>query len=196
MKNNAIIAVNLFLILLLIIIGAKTHQKYQENLINQQMIEEVKRLKNKAMKSVNTEHLRCLATNIYYEAGSEPFMGQVAVARVVMNRIKYGFANNPCSVTYQKTKVPDLNDPNGVKTICQFNWVCENKPAPSSNNPVYKQAEQIAFKVLSENKWHDQFPNILFFHNTSVSPNWAYKRIVEIGDHIFYSKEKHINKDK
>lgn len=195
MKNNAIIAVNLFLILLLTIIGIKSFERYQENLIKQQMIQEAQRLKNKAFKVVNAEHLKCLANNIYHEAGGEPFMGQVAVARVVMNRIKYGFASNPCTVIYQKTNIPDLNNSNGIRIICQFNWVCENKQPPSNNNPIYKQAEQIAYKVLSENKWHEQFPNILFFHNTSVSPNWTYKKIIEIGDHVFYSKEKHINKD-
>lgn len=197
MKNSTVIAVNLFLILLLIIIGVKTHEKYQENLIKMQMIQDVERLKNKALKAVNPEHLKCLATNIYHEAGSEPFMGQVAVARVVMNRIKYGFANNPCAVTYQKTTVPDLNDPDGVRTICQFSWVCENKSTPSNNSPIYKQAEQIAYKVLSENKWHDIIPNnVLFFHNSSVNPNWKHKEFMTIGNHIFYSKEKHINKDK
>lgn len=196
MRSNTTIFYTMTLAIIFFVMAYLNH-RHNQNLLQQQITQEAIILKNKALKAVNPEHLRCLATNIYHEAGGEPFMGQVAVARVVMNRIKYGFANNPCTVTYQKTIVPDLNDPDGVKTICQFSWVCQNKSSPSKNNPIYKQAEQIAFKVLSENKWHDIIPNnVLFFHNSSVDPNWKYKEFMTIGNHIFYSKEKHINKDK
>jgi spore germination cell wall hydrolase CwlJ-like protein len=150
---------------------------------------EVAKLANKSIKTVNTEHLKCLATNIYHEARSEPFMGQVAVARVVMNRIKHGFASNPCRVVYQYTTVPDLNSEDGTKKLCQFSWVCEGKSTPNSNNPMYKQAEYIANKVLAENKWNDIVPsNVLFFHNHSVNPNWNHHKFMVIGNHIFYSK--------
>ena len=52
-----------------------------------------------------------------------------------------------------------------------------------------KQAEDIARRVLTENAWNDIVPNdVLFFHNTSVNPRWAYERVATIGNHIFYSK--------
>ena len=154
----------------------------------QQTLSEVAVLARKT-KIVNTEHLRCLATNIYWEAAGEPFMGQVAVARIVVNRVKHGFASNPCKVIYQVTSVVDTEELTGVKKICQFSWVCENKPVLSSNNPLYKQAELIAFKVLSENKWNDAIPsNALFFHNNQITPNWTYKYLFTIGNHKFYGK--------
>lgn len=145
-------------------------------------------------KTVNLEHLHCLANNIYHEAGGEPFMGQVAVARVVMNRIKHGFASNPCRVIYQSTTVSDPENPEETKRICQFSWVCDDKSPPSKNNPTYKQALHIAKKILEEDKWSDDIPNnILFFHNTSVNPLWKYQKSMTIGNHVFYShgKEKH-----
>lgn len=146
-------------------------------------------LAKRSAKIINPEHIKCLATNIYHEAASEPFMGQVAVARVVVNRVKHGFASNPCKVVYQKTTVPDLDNPEGLKTVCQFSWVCENKAAPSRNQ-AYLQAENIARQVLLENKWSQEIPgNILFFHNTGVNPGWNYKRTFVIGNHIFYSKK-------
>ena len=189
MRSNSITIFYTFTLSVMLVVMAYVSHRHKENVLAQQLAQEVNILKNKALKAVNTDHLRCLATNIYHEAGSEPFMGQVAVARVVMNRIKYGFANNPCTVTYQKTNVPDLNDPDGVRTVCQFSWVCENKAMPSKNNPIYKQAEQIAFKVLSENKWNDVIPNnVLFFHNSNVDPNWKYKEFMTIGNHVFYKK--------
>lgn len=147
--------------------------------------------KAKKALTINTEHVKCIALNIYHEAGSEPFMGQVAVARVVMNRVKHGFGSNPCRVVYQQTLIPDNENPDESRRLCQFSWVCEGKGEPSKNNPRYRQAEQIARDVLLENKWHDVIPsNILFFHNNTVNPGWAYYKAMDIGNHVFYSKGK------
>lgn len=146
-------------------------------------------LAKKSISKVNTEQLRCLATNIYHEAAGEPFLGQVAVARVVMNRVKHGFGSNPCRVIYQSKDVPATEDPEELKRICQFSWVCQNKGQPPRNER-YMQAESIARQVLLENKWREIVPdNILFFHNTAVDPGWGYKQVLTIGNHIFYSKK-------
>lgn len=150
---------------------------------------EVQLLVKRAAAKVDQEHLRCLATNIYWEAAGEPFMGQVAVARVVLNRVRSGFAPSPCKVVYQSHTVPDLDSPNGVRKVCQFSWVCEGKGQPPKNQ-VYRQAEDIASQVLAYNKWSEQVPqNILFFHNTGVDPQWGYKKVMEVGNHIFYSRK-------
>lgn len=137
---------------------------------------------------VNTEHLKCLALNIYYEAANEPLLGQIAVARVVMNRVTHGFGSNPCRVIYQTANIQIEDE---VKKSCQFSWVCENKSAPGSNNPAYQQARAIAHRVLSENAWNDIIPhNVLFFHNKTVKPGWPYNPVLIIGNHIFYSQER------
>jgi spore germination cell wall hydrolase CwlJ-like protein len=143
------------------------------------------------VKQVNQEQLKCLAANIYHEARGEPFMGQVAVARVVMNRVQHGFASTPCKVVYQATFVQNPDDPDDKTKICQFSWVCQGKTMPERMSARYKQAEEIATQVLAENKWADIIPNnVLFFHNLSVAPNWAYKKVTTIGNHIFYSRGK------
>lgn len=166
---------------------------YQRRLLEQYVYAEVesKRFATKSMrvqKSLNAEYIRCMATNIYYEAGSEPFMGQVMVARVVMNRIQHGFAKNPCAVIYAQHDVPHPEDPTTTRKVCQFSWVCEGKDTPQ-RNAVYIQAEDIARRVLTQNEWNDIVPSdVLFFHNTSVNPRWAYERVATIGNHIFYSK--------
>jgi spore germination cell wall hydrolase CwlJ-like protein len=148
------------------------------------------------IKQVNTKHLHCLATAIYYEAGREPFLGQVAVARVVMNRVRHGFASDPCRVVYQKTVKTDSEDNTIVQ--CQFSWVCEGLTAPTTTNSRYQQSLSIARQVLAEDKWSELLPsNTLFFHNLSVHPRWVYNRVTQIGNHIFYSKgsPKIIQKD-
>jgi spore germination cell wall hydrolase CwlJ-like protein len=81
-------------------------------------------------------------------------------------------------------------NPNTEQTIthCQFSWVCQKKHPPSSSNPKYIQAEQIAEQVINENKWKDEISNnVLFFHSTQINPRWAYVREFIIGNHVFYS---------
>jgi spore germination cell wall hydrolase CwlJ-like protein len=134
------------------------------------------------------EQINCMAANIYHEAGGEPYMGQVAVARVVMNRVAHGFANSPCQVIYQSRK---RVDPNTEKAIihCQFSWVCQGKKSPNTNSERYRIAEEIAELVILENKWNDEYHSkILFFHNHTVNPRWPYKKTFTIGNHTFYAK--------
>ena len=134
------------------------------------------------------EQITCMANNIYHEAGGEPYMGQVAVARVVMNRVAHGFANSPCQVIYQSRR---RIDPNTEKAIihCQFSWVCQGKKSPNTNSERYKIAEEIAELVILENKWDNDFHRgVLFFHNHTVNPRWPYKKSFTIGNHTFYAK--------
>lgn len=146
----------------------------------------------KIAKIVDPKQLSCLAKNIFYEAGSEPLNGQAAVARVVMNRVAYGFGKNPCDVVYQTSHVDKLIDDEVKKVkLCQFSWVCEGKGEPNKNNPKYKHAEQVAYNVLAYDAYTDVLPRTaLFFHNLSVDPLWPYKQVARIGNHIFYSKVK------
>jgi spore germination cell wall hydrolase CwlJ-like protein len=137
-------------------------------------------------KHVNMKELHCLAKNIYYEARKEPVNGQAAVARVVMNRVNHGFASTPCKVIYQVINVPREDR---IVKVCQFSWVCENKPEPNRNNAQYQQALNIAFEVLVQGKHKDVVSkNTLFFHASYMDPNWPYKRVKQIGNHIFYQK--------
>lgn len=140
------------------------------------------------VKKINPEQLRCMANNIYFEAGAEPFMGKVAVARVVMNRIEHGYAATPCKVIGQASPAKRQVNDEEVKMICQFSWVCEGKSMPNKMTTTYRQAEEIARQVLSENKWSELIPdNVLFFHSNRVNPGWSYRRAFTIGNHIFYS---------
>jgi len=58
----------------------------------------------KIAKTVDPKQLTCMAKNIFYEAGSESINGQAAVARVVMNRIAYGFGKDPCAILFITTR--------------------------------------------------------------------------------------------
>jgi spore germination cell wall hydrolase CwlJ-like protein len=145
---------------------------------------DVSEIPEKVAKAVDPKQLACLAKNIFYEAGNESIQGQAAVARVVMNRVAYGFGKNPCNVVYQKTTIED-------KVVCQFSWVCEGKGDPNMRSLKYKQAEQVAYDVLAYDSYTEVVPkSTLFFHNLTVDPSWPYRQVAKIGNHVFYSKAK------
>lgn len=125
--------------------------------------------------------LDCLAKNIYYEAGSEPFEGKVAVAQVTMNRAASGkFPSDVCAVVYQKSIIME-------KVVCQFSWYCQN-----GGNPVirsrekYNESMEVAKKVLLEGFRLDIMKSAMYFHGDYVQPNWGKPKIGQIGRHIFY----------
>lgn len=139
----------------------------------------------KRIKNVELKQIHCMAENIFYEARKEPQAGQAAVARVVVNRVKHGFANTPCKVIHQVTTS------NTGSKVCQFSWVCEGKTKPNQNDPSYVKALQISYQVLVFDAYKDVVPkSTLFFHNLSVSPNWKHDKAKRIGNHIFYTKAK------
>ena len=125
--------------------------------------------------------IRCLADNVYFEAGNQPIEGMKAVAFVTLNRLySQRWPSDVCEVVYQKTKNPETN-----QTICQFSWVCEQPRVPN------KQRWELAYNVASH-VWYRYNPDLdptsgaTYFHATYVRPQWKYNKIVQIGDHIFY----------
>jgi N-acetylmuramoyl-L-alanine amidase len=125
--------------------------------------------------------LECLARNIYYEAGNEPFEGKVAVAQVTLNRAaSEQFPNDICKVIYQKNVVYN-------KVICQFSWYCE-KPAKLKprDSKVYQDSMVAAKKVLLEGFRLPSLESALYYHADYVNPKWGKQQVAKIGRHIFY----------
>lgn len=125
--------------------------------------------------------IKCLARNIYHEAGSEPFEGKVAVAQVTLNRVESGkFPSDICAVIHQKTNVLG-------NIVCQFSWYCMNPSQLALINPQrYQESEAVAKKVLLEGFRLDGLKDALFYHADYVNPQWNLKKITKIGRHIFY----------
>lgn len=176
--------VKMFLLLPIIVFGlCSASPKPQQQEIEQPQV----------AKEVDKKQLQCLADNIYYEAGGEPIEGKAAVARVVLNRVNHGFANTPCNVVYQTTKVKQINEETEetfwVK-VCQFSWVCEGKKNPNRDSHRYQTSLQVAKDVLQYDKYKEVIPkSVLFFHNTSVKNTYPHTVVKRIGNHIFYHKK-------
>lgn len=128
------------------------------------------------------KQLDCLARNIYYEAGHEPFEGKVAVAQVTINRTESSqFPSDICQVVYQKNIVYE-------KVLCQFSWYCDSASIKKPmNGPVYTESMEVAKKVLLEGFRLPSIKNALYFHGDYINPKWGKKPVAKIGRHIFYN---------
>ena len=125
------------------------------------------------------EEVKCLADNIYYEAGTESYEGKLAVAQVTVNRVNSNkYPKDICGVVKQKD--------NGV---CQFSWVCL-KVSKTKDQYAWEESKMIAEKMLTQNTFHDKLAktNALFYHADYVDPGWNKTKVIsKIGRHIFYT---------
>ena len=127
------------------------------------------------------KQLTCMAQNVYYEAGSEPPEGKLAVAQVVMNRVESGrFGKDPCQVIYQKNVFYD-------KVVCQFSWYCDNPGQKRpKNTQAYNESMEASKMVLMEGFRLPGLQDALYYHADYVNPQWNKKKVAKIGRHIFY----------
>ena len=131
------------------------------------------------------QEVRCLARNIFYEAGAEPYKGKLAVGLVTVNRARSNKfkADTVCSVVKQKAVVRG-------KPVCQFSWYCSGKAYAEIpiNTKGYQESLAAAKKILLHDYTMPGFRNAFNFHAVTASPSWRHdKTIVErIGNHIFY----------
>ena len=131
--------------------------------------------------AMRERQLTCLATNIYYEAGNQPFEGKVAVAQVTINRTESGlYPADLCKTIYQKNIVYK-------KVLCQFSWLCDRAfIARPVNRANFKESEEVAKKVLLEGFRLPSLKDAMYFHGDYINPGWKREKITKIGNHIFY----------
>jgi spore germination cell wall hydrolase CwlJ-like protein len=133
----------------------------------------------------------CLALNIYFEAGNQPFSGKLAVANVTLNRvIDPQFPDNICKVVYQSKEFyisQNTGELIPVRGMCQFSWYCDGKPDVPLDSVTWLEAIRVADMVRS-NKYIDITNGALYYHADYIYPYWAdhLERLVRIENHIFY----------
>ena len=136
------------------------------------------------------EALVCLALNVYHEARDQPFIGQVAVAQVVMNRVDdERYPDTVCEVVKQGETYAWTED-FPVRHRCQFSWYCDGKSDKPRDKYSWEQARTIAFGVYTGHL-DDLVEGATHYHATYVHPEWAETKtkVAQIGDHIFYRWE-------
>ena len=117
--------------------------------------------------SNNSSNVNLLARVVYGEARGEPYTGQVAVAAVVLNRVKSSkFPNSISGVVYQSGAFDAVADG-------QINMTPDT---------TAKKAAQDAL-----NGWDPSYGAIYYFNPSTATNKWIWSRpqIKTIGNHIF-----------
>ncbi len=117
--------------------------------------------------SSNSNDLNLLSRLVYGEARGEPYEGQVAVAAVVLNRVKNSnFPNTIAGVIYQKGAFDVVSDG-------QINL---------TPNSTSKKAAQDAL-----NGWDPSYGSIYYFNPSTATNKWIWSRpyVRTIGKHRF-----------
>jgi len=124
--------------------------------------------------------VECLAKAIYFEARGEPELGQMAVAQVVINRVKNpDYPDDVCGVVYQNR--------NWFKR-CQFTFACDRIRDVVQEEQAWDIAHGIAKSYAAGEAWLPAVGAATHYHAAHVSPGWAseMRRIKTIDRHVFY----------
>lgn len=145
------------------------------------------------------QELYCMAEAIYFESGNQPFVGKMAVAEVILNRVQHiGYPDTVCKVVHQgpvkeswKTKQnPDLPDSDRIyyprKWKCQFTYYCDGKSDEITESDTWEESLNAAYLMFDGRV--TVVEGATHYHATYVKPHWAsqLRKVVQIQDHVFY----------
>ena len=122
---------------------------------------------NSGSSSSNSSNLNLLARLVYGEARGESYTGQVAVAAVVLNRVKSSkFPNTVAGVIYQAGA---------------FDVVSDGQINMTPNSTAIKAAQDAI------NGWDPSYGAIYYFNPSTATSSWIWSRplTVVIGKHRF-----------
>lgn len=117
--------------------------------------------------SQSSSDLYLLAKCVHAEARGEPYAGQVAVAAVVLNRVKSSsFPNTIAGVIYQPWAFTSVMDG-------QINY--------EPNTTAYNAARD------AMNGWDPTYGCLFFYNPAAATSKWIYSRqvVTTIGSHVF-----------
>lgn len=121
-----------------------------------------------------TDEANCIAVAVYHEARGESLEGQLAVAKVIINRAASGaYPATWCGV---------------VKQPWQFSFV-RNGRFPSVNESSAEWRKALGVTRLAVANAVQTVPgDCLWYHADYVAPKWRnnLRRVDKIGTHIFY----------
>ena len=147
------------------VVGKATYQALGMNSSYQALLDQSSASGNTA--GVNSSDVYLLAKTIYAEGRGEPYVGQVAIGAVVMNRVRNSaFPNTVSGVVYQKGAFTAVDDG-------QINL--------TPNETAMKAAKDAI------NGW-DPTGGALYYYNPAVATSsWIFDRqtVTVIGKHVF-----------
>ena len=122
------------------------------------------------------QEANCIATAVYHEARGETLEGQLAVARVIMNRAASGkYPASWCGTVKQPWQFSFVNPRTGAM------------PYTDTDCASWRKAVAIT-RIAVANAVPSLDTDVLWYHATYVAPSWG-RRLTQaskIGTHIFY----------
>ena len=122
------------------------------------------------------EEANCMAVAVYHEARGETVEGQLAVARVIMNRAASGkYPTTWCGVVKQPWQFSFVNPRTGYM------------PGVDEASAAWRKAQGIT-RLAMANAVPSVPTECLWYHADYVAPSWGRRltRVDKIGAHIFY----------
>jgi spore germination cell wall hydrolase CwlJ-like protein len=133
----------------------------------------------KGGRGARAQALQCLASAVYYEAGSQDADGERAVAQVVLNRVRHpAFPASVCGVVYEGST---------RQTGCQFTFTCDGSLYRQPDREGWNRAYRVAEAALS-GYVYAPVGYSTHYHADYVVPYWAstLAKSTIVGAHIFY----------
>jgi len=122
------------------------------------------------------DEANCIAVAVYHEARGEALEGQLAVARVIMNRAASGkYPASWCGTVKQPWQFSFVNPRTGAF------------PSTDQNSAAWRKAVAIT-RLAVNNVVPSLSTDVLWYHASYVAPSWG-RRLTQasrIGTHIFY----------
>ncbi len=139
---------------------------------------------------VKADERTCLVEAVYFEARSETFIGKLAVANVILERMhNKSFPNTICGVVKQGR----YWEGKPVRNRCQFSYWCDGKPETIANINALEEVVKVVQLTLNGVMLRDTL-KATHYHAVYVSPSWAVSKefvlMDTVGEHIFYKKAK------
>jgi len=126
----------------------------------------------------------CLVEAIYYEARNQTFISQLAVANVIMERVRAkSFPSTICQVVHEGRKWKG----NMVKHACEFSYYCDGKNENMKERNAIIHAMEVA-ELAMQGGLVEDVAGATHYHATYVYPYWADSMLYlgQVGHHRFY----------
>ena len=123
-----------------------------------------------------TDEANCIAVAVYHEARGESLEGQMAVAKVIMNRAASGkYPSSWCGVVKQPWQFSFVNPRSG-----QY-------PSVDQTSAAWRKALGVT-RLAVANAVQSVPSDCLWYHADYVAPSWGRRltQVSKIGTHIFY----------
>lgn len=125
-----------------------------------------------------SSELKCIAATVYGEARGESDLGQILVARTVLNRVDDArWPQSPCRVVRQR------------RQYAGFSEAVLRRPAEVS---AWERATAAALAAAAGSLQEIKCSSATHFHEASVRPSWVNSdrmvRLCQVDNHIFYKE--------